>query len=656
MTRGGPAPPLPIPPPPRCTTALTPRAEGDQNRFMNERVVFHRAAELLPDALAEAVNSAGLDDRPCADGPPPPGDGPALYLATPGWAGPLAKLLPIAAPAAAVGWDTAPGLAVPSFALPSEAPAAALAAVLSAAAGVAAARASSAALARRLSEAEERVAALNKIGIALSAERDLDRLLEKILTESRRFTGSEAGSLYLVEEGPHGLRLRFKLAQNDAVRFAFSERTMPVDDGSLAGYVAGHGEPVNLEDAYAVPDGAPYRHNTAFDEQTGWRTRAMVVVPMSDHTGALVGVLQLMNRRLPDGTFAPYPADLVPLLLSLATQAAVSVKANQLTASIRRLFEDFARASIMAVELRDPTTAGHSNRVADFSVALAKVVDRAGEGPYASVTFSREEIRELQTAALLHDFGKISIPERVLVKAKKLDEAELLRIRDRFDFALEAEDAAAYRSLLASLLEADVPPSTEDLRLLDLSRSERAQELEDLFEEVRRANEPTVLPEEAGGALRRLLTRSYRDRRGVVTPLLHDTEFQLLSIRKGSLSFEERTQIESHVSHTYRFLSSIPWTADLARIPEIAHAHHEKLDGTGYPRSLRAERIPLPSRIMTVCDIYDALTASDRPYKRAVPREKALRILEDEGRAGLLDSWLVSVFVSERIWVPAGHP
>jgi len=656
VTRGGPAPPLPIPPPPRCTTALTPRAEGDQNRFMNERVVFHRAAELLPDALAEAVNSAGLDDRPCADGPPPPGDGPALYLATPGWAGPLAKLLPIAAPAAAVGWDTAPGLAVPSFALPSEAPAAALAAVLSAAAGVAAARASSAALARRLSEAEERVAALNKIGIALSAERDLDRLLEKILTESRRFTGSEAGSLYLVEEGPHGLRLRFKLAQNDAVRFAFSERTMPVDDGSLAGYVAGHGEPVNLEDAYAVPDGAPYRHNTAFDEQTGWRTRAMVVVPMSDHTGALVGVLQLMNRRLPDGTFAPYPADLVPLLLSLATQAAVSVKANQLTASIRRLFEDFARASIMAVELRDPTTAGHSNRVADFSVALAKVVDRAGEGPYASVTFSREEIRELQTAALLHDFGKISIPERVLVKAKKLDEAELLRIRDRFDFALEAEDAAAYRGLLASLLEADVPPSTEDLRLLDLSRSERAQELEDLFEEVRRANEPTVLPEEAGGALRRLLTRSYRDRRGVVTPLLHDTEFQLLSIRKGSLSFEERTQIESHVSHTYRFLSSIPWTADLARIPEIAHAHHEKLDGTGYPRSLRAERIPLPSRIMTVCDIYDALTASDRPYKRAVPREKALRILEDEGRAGLLDSWLVSVFVSERIWVPAGHP
>jgi HD-GYP domain-containing protein (c-di-GMP phosphodiesterase class II) len=622
---------------------------------MDQRVVLHRPAEPLPDALDEAVRAAGLDDRPSADGPPAPGDVPALYLATEPWAPALSSLLPVDAPAALVGWGVSPEGPLPGFALPRDAPASILATVLLAAAQVACARASSAALARRLSESEERVSALNRIGIALSAERDLDRLLEKILTESRRFTGSEAGSLYLLEEGPHGKRLRFKLAQNDAVKFAFSERTMPVDDASLAGYVAGHGEPVNLDDAYAVPAGAPYRHNTAFDEQTGWRTRAMIVIPMSDHTGALVGVLQLMNRRLPDGTFGPYPADLVPLLLSLATQAAVSVKANQLTASIRRLFEDFARASIMAVELRDPTTAGHSNRVADLSVALARVVDRAAEGPYADVAFSREEIRELQTAALLHDFGKISIPERVLVKAKKLEDDEVLRIRDRFDFALEAEDAQEGRTLLLKLLEAGVPPSAEDVRQLDLARWERAQELEELFEEVRRANEPTVLPEEAGGTLRRLLARSFRDRRGVVTQLINDTEFQLLSIRKGSLSVEERAQIESHVSHTYRFLSSIPWTADLARIPEIAHAHHEKLDGTGYPRGLRADRIPVPARIMTVCDIYDALTAADRPYKRAVPREKALRILEDEGRAGLLDPWLVTVFVSEKIWVPAGH-
>lgn len=624
---------------------------------MDEGAVFYRPAGVFPETLAAAVREAGLEERTW-DGVPPPagGDGAALYLETPAFREALAALLTPEAPAAAVAWGAVPGLPVPGFVLPPEAPAPVLASILRAASEVARARASSLRLARRLSEAEECVAALNKIGIALSAERDLDRLLEKILTESRRFTGSEAGSLYLLEEGPHGRRLRFKLAQNDAVRFAFSERTMPVDDHSLAGYVAGHGEPVNLEDAYSVPDGAPYRHNTTFDEQTGWRTRAMLVVPMSDHTGALVGVLQLMNRRLAGGTHAPYPADLVPLLLSLATQAAVSVKASQLTASVRRLFEDFARAAITAVELRDPTTAGHSTRVADLSVGLARVVDRAGDGPYASVVFSREEMRELQTAALLHDFGKISIPERVLVKAKKLTQVEVLRVRDRFDFALEAGDARECRELLQKLADAGVPPSAEDLRLLDLSRRERTEELEEVFEEVRRANEPTVLPEEAGAALRRLLTRTYRDRRGNELPLLHDDEFQLLSIRKGSLSFSERAQIESHVSHTFRFLSSIPWTSDLARVPEIAHAHHEKLDGSGYPRGLRSDRIPVPSRIMTVCDIFDALTAADRPYKRAVPRERALRILEDEAREGLLDPWLVSVFVSEKIWVPTGSP
>jgi GAF domain-containing protein len=248
-------------------------------------------------------------------------------------------------------------------------------------------------LEERLREAEGRIAALNRIGIALSAERDVERLLETILTESRRFSGSEAGSLYLLEDSETGPRLRFKLAQNDAVSFSFRERTMPVDEESLAGWVAVHGVPIVLADAYEIPAGAPFRHNDAFDVATGFRTRAMLVVPMKDHRGDLVGVLQLMNRVGPGGP-EPYPEDLVPLLLSLATQAAVCVKANQLTASIRRLFEDFAQAAIVAVEQRDPTTAGHSNRVADLTVAMARLVDRATDGPYASLTFSREELRD----------------------------------------------------------------------------------------------------------------------------------------------------------------------------------------------------------------------------------------------------------------------
>jgi HD-GYP domain-containing protein (c-di-GMP phosphodiesterase class II) len=510
-------------------------------------------------------------------------------------------------------------------------------------------------LARRLEESEERISSLNRIGIALSAERDVERLLERILSESRRFTRSEAGSLYLVEEGPSGRRLRFRLAQNEAIRFAFTEKSVPVDEASLAGFVAMRREPLVLDDAYDVPDGAPYRHNAAFDVETGWRTRAVLVVPMSDHAGELVGVLQLMNRRDPAGTgLESYPPDLVPIVLSLATQAAVCLQASRLTEGMRRLFEDFAQAAIFAVEQRDPTTAGHSIRVADLTEALSRLVDRADEGPYHDVRFSQEELREIRTAALLHDFGKISVPERVLVKAKKLDEETTSRIRDRFELALQAEDVTAHRDLLGRLLAARVAPVTEDLRLLDVGRSNRSRELQEQFEEILRANEPTVLSRESGGALRALLTRTWRDRRGVVAPLLLDEEFVLLSIPRGSLSGEERGAIESHVRQTYRFLSSIPWTQDLRRVPEIAYAHHEKLDGSGYPRGLRAGEIPVPSRIMTVCDIYDALTAADRPYKRAIPREASLGILEEEARQGLLDPWLVKTFIDERVWASGG--
>jgi HD-GYP domain-containing protein (c-di-GMP phosphodiesterase class II) len=509
-------------------------------------------------------------------------------------------------------------------------------------------------LEERLRQAEERIAALNRIGIALSAERDLEKLLETILTESRRFSGSEAGSLYLAEEAPEGgRRLRFKLAQNDAVSFAFKERTVPVDEASLAGWVAVNGVPIVLADAYEIPEGAPFRHNDAFDVATGFRTRAMLVVPMKDHRGDLVGVLQLMNRLGSAGP-EPYPEDLVPLLLSLATQAAVCLKANQLTASIRRLFEDFAQAAIVAVEQRDPTTAGHSNRVATLTVEMAGLVDRAAVGPYASVSFSREEMREIFTAALLHDFGKISIPERVLVKAKKLSEEGLGKIRDRFDFSLAASEAAEARALLERRARDGGRVSERELEVLDAAAAERAREFDGLFDEIVAANEPTVMPKDARGRLEALLARRTRDRRGQEATLLLPEEFRFLSITQGSLSEEERRAIESHVSHTWRFLSTIPWTADLARVPEIAYAHHEKLDGTGYPRGLVRADIPPAARALSVCDVYDALTASDRPYKKAVPRDAALGILEGEAKRDRLDPWMVAAFIEGKVWKSLG--
>ena len=517
------------------------------------------------------------------------------------------------------------------------------------------ARARASVLRARLRVAEERLESLNRIGIALSAERDVDALLTKILTEARRFSGSEAGSLYLLEEHPDGRRLRFKLAQNDAVSVSFTERTVGADETSLAGWVAVHGVSLVLADAYALPEEAPFRHNDAFDRATGFRTRAVLVVPMKDHRGELVGVLQLMNRKRPsDGAPEPYPEDLVPLVLSLATQAAVCLKANRLTASIRKLFEDFAQASIFAVEQRDPTTAGHSHRVAELTDAMARLIDRASDGPYAGVAFTKEELHEIRTAALLHDFGKIAVPERVLVKAKKLEADEILRIRDRFDFVLEAAEAEAMRGLLRRLAATGGTVTEHDLAALERDARERSAELEEAFDAIRHANEPTVLPDERTARLKTLLSQTWRDRRGRTAALLLPEEFRFLAIPQGSLSPEERISIESHVAQTWRFLSSIPWTPDLARVPDIAYGHHEKLDGTGYPRRIDETQIPVATRALTVCDIYDALTASDRPYKKAVALDAALGILEAEARRGHLDRWLVEAFIAEKIWAAIG--
>lgn len=516
-------------------------------------------------------------------------------------------------------------------------------------------RARAEALEARLQKAEERLEALNRIGIALSAECDVDALLATILTEARRFTGSEGGSLYLLEEGPEGPRLRFKLAENVAVRVALAERTVPADEMSLAGWTAVHGLPLRLTDAYALPKDAPFRHNDAFDRSTGYRTRSVLVVPMKDHRGELVGVLQLVNRKSPEtGADEAYPEDLVPLVLSVATQAAVLLKANQLTASIRKLFEDFARAAIFAVEQRDPATAGHSHRVAALAEALARLVDRATDGPYASIAWSKEDLREIRTAALLHDFGKITVPEWVLIKPKKLEEMTLLRIRDRFDFALEAGDAEEMRRLLERLAGRGGTVSEEDLKTLEEAASERAADLERAFEVIREANEPTALPEERATPLRALLARTFRDRRGRMASLLAPEEFRFLAIPQGSLAPEERTAIEGHVSQSWRFLSSIPWTPDLARIPDIVYGHHEKLDGSGYPRRIGAPEIPVATRVLTVCDIYDALTAFDRPYRKAVAAERALGILEEEARRGLLDPWLVETFIAQKVWSVLG--
>ncbi len=506
---------------------------------------------------------------------------------------------------------------------------------------------------------------VSEVGIALSTERDHSALLTKILSKARELSRSDAGSLYLLDDLGAGKVLRWKLAQNDSVDVDFEERVLPITKKSLAGYVAMTGETLVIDDAYDPPEGAEYSINTSFDQENGYLTRSMLVFPMLNHAGEVIGVLQLINRKRP-GTPAkltaasvpheviPFEKEMVELMRSLAGQAAVAVENNLLYESIERLFEGFVTAAVTAIEQRDPTTSGHSFRVADLTVELAKVVDHLDEGEYRVVRFSADQIREIRYASLLHDFGKVGVREQVLVKEKKLYPLQLETIRSRFEFAMKAVEAEGHRRKLDYVLQYGREGYDDFAARVDAELGEELARLRTDLAFVAQSNEPTVLPEGEFQYLQQLASREFEDIRGNRRLLIDQEEVRILSIRKGNLDAAERGEIESHVTHTYNFLQKIPWTKDLVSVPNIAYAHHEKLNGRGYPRKLTAAEIPIQSRMMTVSDIYDALTASDRPYKRAVPTERALDILKMEMSDGLLDGSLVALFIDARVFERAG--
>ncbi|MGZ5493557.1 MAG: HD-GYP domain-containing protein [Thermoanaerobaculia bacterium] len=521
-------------------------------------------------------------------------------------------------------------------------------------------------LERQLSDRTRELQEVNEVGIALSTVRDHAVLLTMILAKARELSRADAGSLYLLDEIPgEGKVLRWKLAQNDSIKVDFPEKVLQITRRSLAGYVAMTGETLVIDDAYHLPADAEYTINRSFDEENGYLTKSLLVFPMTNHVGDIIGVLQLINRKRPGApgklTAETVPAEVVPfdqetveIMRSLSGQAAVAVENNLLYESIERLFEGFVTAAVTAIEQRDPTTSGHSFRVADLTVELAKVIDRVDHGQYREVTFSLDQVRELRYASLLHDFGKVGVREQVLIKEKKLYPQQLEMIRGRFEFVMKSIENESSKRKLEYLLRNGRDGFEEFSAKIDREAQEEIGKLQKDFAVIAKSNEPTVLPEGDFEYLQRLATRDFADIRGERRLLLHPEEAKILSIRKGNLDAGERGEIESHVTHTFHFLQKIPWTKDLMSIPDIAYAHHEKLNGRGYPRRLHATEIPIQSRMMTVSDIYDALTANDRPYKRAVSTDRALDILRMEVNDGLLDSSLVDVFIDARVFQRAG--
>ena len=500
---------------------------------------------------------------------------------------------------------------------------------------------------------------LNRIGVALSAEKDIERLQSFILTTMRQLTHADGASLWLKMDEDSGPKLFLASSQNHSLdKSTYQAFKVPVNEKSVVGYTVSVGKSQIYDDAYNPPPGKPVG-GKSFDAQFGYRTKSMLTVPMRDYHNDVVGAVQLINAKKRYETkltidnvgteVVSFQPDDVEMIESIASQAAVALDNKSLLDSIQALFDGFVQASVTAIEQRDPSTAGHSGRVEGLTTRLARAINEIATGTYRNVHLGEDQLKELRYACLLHDFGKVGVREHILIKAKKLVPGQLEVIRARFEF-IERSVQVKYATEKLEAMKAGRNGSTIDE--IDRRLTAELAQLNEWVNSIAAANEPTVMPEDKASMLEFLSQQTYYDISGNPHPMLEPQEFRFLSIRKGTLDPQERLEMESHVTHSFHFLTKIPWTPVMKGIPEIAYGHHEKLDGSGYPRGLAGDQIPLQARMMTISDIYDALTAQDRPYKRAVPPATALDILHEEAKQGKLDEDLLEIFVEKRIYQP----
>lgn len=503
---------------------------------------------------------------------------------------------------------------------------------------------------------------LIEIGISLSSERNIERLLDKIIEEACNVTTADGGSIYIVEKNEDEEKvLHFSNTRSDSLDVDFKAFTIPIGPDSIAGYVALTGESLIIDDCYNIPELYQFTINKSFDKSNNYRTKSMLAVAMRNQKDEITGMIQLINRK-PDSEMILSSPKVVEskvlsfdersrnLLEALASQAAVALENYQLYRDIENLFEGFVQASVTAIESRDPTTCGHSERIAILTVGIAEMVNRTTTGPLRDTRFSETQIKEIRYAALLHDFGKVGVRENVLLKAKKLYPQRLKLIKQRFNLARQIFRKETNKDKIEYLLDKGRKAYLSQFKDIDKEMEKQLETLDRYLSLIIQANEPTVLAENSFSVLEQIARTIVSDNDEENFPLLDTEEYQVLSISRGTLTPEELQEIQSHVTHTYNFLTKIPWTVELRNIPDIAYGHHEKLDGSGYPCGINAASICPQSRMMVIADIYDALTAADRPYKPAVSVETALDILENEVKRGKIDPELFKVFVEGKVY------
>lgn len=519
-------------------------------------------------------------------------------------------------------------------------------------------------LREELARSQQAVRDLSKVGMALMGERDPTSLFDLILTQARSLSASDAGSLYLVENDETGAPvLHFIASQTDTLPDVPSPTfRLPLDEHSIAGYTATNGRPLVLDDVYELPEDVPFSFNReAFDLKHGYRAKSMLVVPMIDHRDKVVGVLQLINRKSDAKAkihteedsqrwVLPYTDREVDIVSSLAGQAAVAIENGRLYQDIENLLAGFVKGAVTAIDRRDPTTSGHSVRVTELTCDLASIISEQTEGPFADSFFTDAEMKQLRYAGLLHDFGKIGVREETLVKQNKLSPVLGAEVKGRFALIRMSLRLAAAEAKSAAITSLGAQGATGEIDALEGKLEADLAKVEEYWTAVQDANVPRVLDEDAAEILEVIANTTFTDPDGNEQAYITPHELHFLQIKRGSLDESERRQIESHVMHSYDFLLNIPWTEELSRISEIVRGHHEKLNGTGYPDGVTGDQLSLETRIMTVCDIFDALTASDRPYKKAMPVEKALQILQWEAKDGMLEQDIVDLFASSEVY------
>lgn len=481
---------------------------------------------------------------------------------------------------------------------------------------------------------------LTKIGVLMTSERNISKILEMILRESIELSNCDGGSIYIKEIDENSVPvIKFKNAINFSRKIEFKEFSLNLDKNSIAGFVALNGEILVLDDVDNIDPILELKYNDSFDKMINYKTVNMAVIPMISYDNEVVGVLQLINKRKNahlnlmnlnevKEQIDSFNSEELEIIESLAAQAGILIERTKLYDEIQELLGSFIQAMVATLDTRDITTSGHSKRLAGYALKFAEVINQVDYGVYKDIFFSKEEIKELYYSALLHDIGKIGVKEAVLQKRTKLTENTIETLEYRFRFLI---NALALKNELNDF-EKEIVEKPE--KYLDIIRLIN--------------NKPFITDEEED--LLQKINNLEVNFNGIKYKFFKKEEIENLTIKKGNLTDDEREEINSHVSYSYKILKDIKWIKELKNIPDIASSHHERIDGTGYPRRLKGNEISIQAKILAILDIFEALTARDRPYKPPMSVEKAIEIIKKEVEDNHLDKELFQIFMQEKIY------